>query len=476
MKICIVGGGSAGWMTATTLVRLLDDDITLVESPSINTISVGESTLGHIQEWIDLVGIRRGERDFIRETGASIKHSIKFTNWLKKDSGSFHYPFGENPTVNPEMWWRYKNTFPDEVSCNTYGQDVNLLGWIAEEGKVNMAMRYSYHFDATKFGEFLRKRYCQDVNRIKANVIGYNGDSISLDDGQEIEADLFIDCTGFKSLLLGGFLKEPYISYEELPNDSAWATHVPYKDKESQMVAYTECTAIDNGWVWNIPLWDNIGTGYVYSSKHISKDDAKKEFIDYLGTSDCEFRHIPMKVGRYKRTWVKNVVAIGLSGGFIEPLESNGLLTVHENLKSLYTLLRRGKPSQLMRDYYNFGTAGALDTFADFVAVHYGLTQREDTQYWRDIFNKEYDMVVKSPVYGIPAFAADILIARGSEYDRRGVHYIESGMGLSPHVYRLDNIDAAKVQREEYVKEYGEKVKRLPTLYSYLNQMIYSEE
>ena len=474
MKICIVGGGSAGWMTATTLVRLLEDDITLVESPSINTIGVGESTLGHIRDWIDLVGIRDSENDFIRETGASLKHSIKFTNWLKKDSGSFHYPFGEKPLIDPAMWWRCRNTTPDEISCNTYGQEVNPIGLLAERGKVNREVNYAYHFDATKFGEFLRERYCQDVNHIFANVIGYNGDSISLDDGQEIEADLFIDCTGFRSLLLGGFLKEPFISYDDLlPNDSAWATHIPYTDKERQLVAYTECTAINNGWVWNIPLWDNRGTGYVYSSKHISHKDAKQEFIDYLGTSDGEFRHISMKIGRYKRTWVKNVVAIGLSAGFIEPLESNGLLTVHENLKSLYTVLRRGKPSQLMKDYYNFGTAGALDTFAQFVAIHYGLTQREDTQYWRDIFNKQYDMEMKPPVYGIPAFASDLFIGRTSEYDKRGTHYIESGMNLSPIIHNVGNSINCLSQRKQFNEEWEEKVNNLPTLYEYLKKTIY---
>jgi tryptophan halogenase len=463
-------------MSATTLVRLLDADVTLIESPDVKIIGVGESTLFQIQSWIDLVGIRADEVDFIRKTGATLKHSIKFTNFLTKDSGSFHYPFGDEPLINPVEWWKAMNGGNQDVSFNSYAEDINPLALCAERGKFDSTASYSYHFDAVKFGEYLKKKYCKEVDHISANVVDSNInedgiESLKLDNGKNIEADLFIDCTGFKSLLLGEFLKEPFIPYDHvIPNDSAWATHIAYTDKESQMVAYTECTAIDNGWVWNIPLWDNIGTGYVYSSKHISRDDAKKEFIDHLGTSDCEFRHIPMKVGRYKRTWVKNVVAIGLAGGFIEPLESNGLLTVHENLIALYKVLRRGKASHILKEMYNFGTNRKFDEFVDFIAIHYAFTQRRDTKYWEDIFNKDYNIESSDQLtrFGLMSFGNSLFVENNFINLGAGFHYIASGMGVSPYSAEgeITNIDKTK-------KDWEKVIQQKPFLYQYLSDVVY---
>ena len=485
MKICIVGGGSAGWMSATTFVRCLDAEVTLIESSNIDVSGVGESTLGKIQTWIDLVGIREDEIDFIRETGATLKHSIKFTDFLEKGSGSFHYPFGDEPLIHPQNWWDFKCNSPKDFLDRSYGEEVNPLGLLAERGKFDMNSEYAYHFDAIKFGQFLRKKYCTEVNHILGEVIdcelgesGIKSLKVGSDKGfksYDIEADLFIDCTGFKSLLLGQFLQEPYISYESLlPNDSAWATHISYVDKE-KMCPYTECTAINNGWVWKIPLWDSIGTGYVNSSKHISHEDAKQEFIDHLGTSDCEFIHIPMKIGRYKRTWVKNVVAIGLSGGFIEPLESNGLFTVHQNLLALYKTLRRGKVSQLLKDFYNKGMNVNFDTFADFVAVHYAFTKRTDTSYWKDIFNKEYDNMGLETFerYGFILYAYELYRDNKYQHLSSGFHYIAASMGLIPFVE--ENNDSSEVEKMiDIYDQWNQRCESKPTMYEFLKENVYN--
>ena len=356
---------------------------------------------------------------------------------------------------------------------------------LAERGKFDMNSEYAYHFDAIKFGQFLRKKYCTEVNHILGEVIdcelgesGIKSLKVGSDKGfksYDTEADLFIDCTGFKSLLLGQFLKEPFISYEHLlPNDSAWATHISYVDKE-KMCPYTECTAINNGWVWKIPLWDSIGTGYVYSSKHISHEDAKQEFIDHLGTSDCEFIHIPMKIGRYKRTWVKNVVAIGLSGGFIEPLESNGLFTVHQNLLALYKTLRRGKVSQLLKDFYNKGMNVNFDTFADFVAVHYAFTQRTDTSYWKDIFNKEYDNMGLDTFerYGFILYAYELYRDNKYQHLSSGFHYIAASMGLIPFVE--ENNDSSEVEKMiDIYDQWNQRCESKPTMYEFLKENVYN--
>jgi tryptophan halogenase len=471
MRICIVGGGSSGWMTATTVTQLLEcDGVTLIESPNFPISGVGESTIQQIRGWLDLIGVN--ETEMIRETNGSFKHSIKFTNFLKKDSGSFHYPFGQ-VIHNPKEWWENSSL----LSSNKYAEDINPVALVAESGKFDSSTAYSFHFDAVKFGQYLRKTYCNDVKHITAEIVGCekgeNGiEYLKLDNGDMVEADLFIDCSGFKSLLLGEYMEEPFISYDHLiPNDTAWATQVSYIDKEKQLVAYTECTAIDNGWVWNIPLWERIGTGYVYSSKHVSDEDAKQEFLRHLqskgfDTSECVFKRIPMRIGRHERTFVKNVVAIGLSAGFIEPLESNGLFTVHQNLIDLYKTLRRGKPSQYMKDMYNSATSLSFDEFVDFVAVHYALTQREDTPYWRDNFNRSYDLVGSGNFdkYGLTAFSRELYKFSSYNNLNRGFHYIASGMNVSSYIKIKCDTNTVEVN----ALQWRSVVETLPSLYDFL--------
>lgn len=470
MKICIVGGGSSGWMTATTICKLLDfDELTLIESPNFQISGVGESTIAQIFKWIELIDI--DQKKLLKYTDASVKHSIKFTNFLQKNSGSFHYPFGD-VRFDPKTWWSNR----EQYGPNEYAQYLNPLALVAENGKFDATSQYSYHFDAVKFGQFLKENYCDQVNHVTANVIGCDKDingikSLHLDNESTVEADLFIDCTGFRSLLLGEYLEEPFIPFNHLiPNDSAWATQVPYSDKDNQLVAYTECTAIDNGWVWNIPLWSRIGTGYVYSSKHVSDEDAKQEFIKHLkykgyDTKDCKFKKISMRIGRHQRTFVKNVVAIGLSAGFIEPLESNGLFTVHENLIDLWKTLRRGNPSQFMKDLYNMSTANAFDEFAEFVAIHYAFTQRDDTDYWRDIFNKSYELNTEHSIdiYGLRAFELELYKQSSYNNPESGFHYIASGMDVC--AYTEPNSPQEDIQKMETENlKWKETVEKLPTV------------
>jgi tryptophan halogenase len=200
-------------------------------------------------------------------------------------------------------------------------------------------------------------------------------------------------------MLLGQTLKENFNNYNHLlPNNKAWATRVPYKDKEKELQPYTNCTAIENGWVWNIPSWERIGTGYVYSDKYVSDEDALKEFKKHLDSkgsdySNSEFKNIKMRVGIHNRLFVKNVCAIGLSAGFIEPLESNGLLSVHEFLINLVKVMKRGDGdsiSQWDRDNFNISCKNFFDSFTEFVAMHYALSHRDDTKYWKDISNKSF--------------------------------------------------------------------------------------
>ena len=419
---------------------------------------------------------------------------------VKPDSGSFNYPFC---TVqhDPDLWWSIQLE-RGTLSHNTYGQDINATGALAENGKVDISYPYSYHFDATKFAQYLKEKFCKNVNHIEATVIDGDVDengikSLRLDNGENIEADLFIDCTGFRSLLLGDYLKEPFKSSNDLiPNDTSWITTIPHANKK-EMAPFTECTAIENGWVWEIPLWDRVGSGYVYSSKYVSDEDAKQEFITCLtkkgyNPSKCEFRKIPLRVGRHERTWVKNVVAIGLSGGFIEPLESNGLLTIHENLIDLYKTLRRGLPSECLKKMYNRGTNRKFDEFLEFVALHYALTQRQDTPYWKDIFNKDYRFIEEREqrVDGFASWSDHLYVQPGFyNINTAGYHYILSGMNVCPWPYRNNfagapykrySLDPQEDNFPSHEKEYAEHrqlwdtlIGKKQSMYKFLKKQVY---
>lgn len=478
-KICIVGGGSAGWMSAATFVKLFPEyDVTLVESSNIKTSGVGESTIQEMKVWIDLLGIN--DHKMLKEVGGTFKHSIKFTNFYLKDSGSFHYPFGMTAGPDANNWWFKKNSLPD-TPLSDYAESVNPLTLIAENNKFESNLKYSFHFDATKFGLWLKDKFCRGkVNHIIGDVIEYKGDYIVTDSGEKIFADLFVDCTGFKSLLLGKHLGEEFISFSDLlPNDSAVSTHLEYTDKQNQLNPYTECTAIDNGWVWNIPLWDRIGSGYVYSSKYLTKEQSLIEFEQYLkdkgfDTSKCVFNHIDMRVGRHKRFWVDNVVAVGLSSGFIEPLESNGLFTVCRNLISLVKVLRRGVPSQFSKDIYNSDMKLVFDEFADFVASHYALSQRQDTPYWRDNFNKEYDIdgADKNERYGLKLYSREFFRYGKYNFLDKGFHYISAGMNFNPTMNETFNPDNVRHLCEQKVF-WNKEVQKLPSMFDYLKRKVY---
>lgn len=473
-KIVIVGGGSAGWMTAATMVRAFPEkDITVIESPNVPSIGVGESTLGQIKKWTRYIGL--DENDFIPYTDATYKLSIKFTDFYKEDSGSFHYPFGYPETESSgqkplQHWYVAREYYPDAPQTdmvdfffpgvqlchnNTFNQNKD-----GSLGNFNADHFVAYHFDAVKFGNWLRERYCmpRGVKHIAAHVtdipVNESGvEKLVLDSGEEVFADLYIDCTGFRSLILGQTLKEPFIPYSDiLPNNSAWACQIPYKDKEKELQLYTNCTAIENGWCWNIPLWSRIGTGYNYSDKYVSDEDALEQFKNYL-TSDkmviprsreevdsYTFRNLKTRVGQHERTFVKNVVAIGLSAGFIEPLESNGLYSVHEFLFQLVDIMNRGSISQLDRTMYNIQVREMFDSFAKFVALHYAMSHRSSTKYWQDIQERDYTEERGGEGFTPYHYRTNSFYQAGRKFfdvwenhnDLDGIVYIAAGMNYRP--------------------------------------------
>ena len=507
-EIIIVGGGTAGWMTASTLVKCFPrKKITLIESPNIPTVGVGESTLGQIRGWQAMLGIK--DKDFMPACDATYKLSIKFTDFYKKGE-AFHYPFGDPYLKGNESamndWWFKKFLYPktpysDYAVCN-YPQMA-----LVNENKcffnTNNKIPFQFHkhtafqFDATKFGLWLRDNVCipGGLKHIKEEIktIEQDKDGIKTLNGK-YKADLFIDCTGFKSLLLEQTLKEPFINLAStLPNNSAWCTRIPYINKRKQLVGYTNCTAVENGWIWNIPLWSRMGCGYVYSDKFISDDDALKEFQKHIGTKELDFKKIKFKTGIHNKLWVKNVCAIGLSAGFIEPLESNGLYSTHEFILQLVRTLQRPMVSQWDRDVFTSSCKRAYYTFYEFVAMHYALSHRQDTPYWRNNFNRQWSEemlnLVPSSYYGFTR----VVMERGQLYrftdPLAGIHCIAAGMHWSPtDIPSLikGNVDsdmdswkkkwkttAARLDKRK--DEWKKAVKDAPIMYDFLKDNLYEE-
>ena len=511
-NIIIVGGGTAGWMTATTFVKLFPKKkITLIESPDIKTVGVGESTIVQFRQWLSLVGIK--DEDFMKDTDSSYKFTIRFINFNKMDSGRVEYPFSTPEPIDDNRFnlWYFKKLLHPETPNTDYADSYYPIMSLVNNNKVykgkelgnfNFKRNTAFHFDATKFGLWLRDNIClPSINHIKSNVkdIKTNDDgieSLTLDNGDVITGDLFIDCTGFKSLLLEQTMKEPFISYNDIiPNNKAWATHVNYTNKEKQLQGVTNATALKNGWVWNIPLWSRIGTGYVYSDKYTTDEKALTEFKKHLkkqgfDITQHEFTNIPMKIGIHRKLFVKNVVAVGLSAGFIEPLESNGLYTVHEFLSYLMRMFERDSITQWDRDVYNYACRNTFHSWAEFVSMHYALGERDDTPYWKDNLNRNYDEGIYdlSPTqhYG---FREHI---KSKIYDFRyneeaGINCISAGYGYFPlsentlrYANKMEEFDYTPFllpikQMDDRKKAWNDVVKDSPSLYEYLKKEVYNE-
>ena len=522
--IYVVGGGSAGAMTACTIKKFFPEkDVRMLEGRDIPVVGVGESTLGPINGWLNIMGIK--DEDWMKECGASYKMSIRFEDFLHKGDGGFHYPFGKVDKFKSESLaglndWYFKKFMYPETPNSDYADCVYPSMALVNENKISdkkdilpdwsFKRDVAYHFDAIKFGNWLKENYFRKIGGriLQENIrkVHKNDDGsikcLELDTGNTIEADLWIDCTGFKSMLLGGALQEPFESYEDiLPNNSAWATRLPYFDKEKELKPYTNCTAYNHGWIWDIPLWHRRGTGYVFSDKYVTDEEALREFKNYLITKNptmktdvfesLEFKKLKMRVGIHERLWVKNVCAIGLSGGFIEPLESNGLLTVHEFLTHFIEVLKKPIINEYAKTTFNMTCKRMFRGFAEFVSLHYALSNRTDTQYWKDIQTRNYPVQEK---YFEPSGDFQRSIVEKMEinhYDTSGgFHCIATGMNWYPTSverikYSLSDItdeqlkqqwqpaiDKMNMRKEEYKKV----ANYCPTLYNYLKEKIYNDD
>ena len=399
-NVVIVGGGTAGWMAAAALSRLIADGdtrITLVESDEIGIVGVGEATIPPIRQFNELLGL--DEREFLKATQGSYKLGIEFADWRRPGHRYIH-PFGPfgadmNAVKFHQYWLKLRGLgraadFAEYNLCAVAAYQ-NRFGGIAPQHRSPVTqLHWAYHFDASLYARFLR-RYSeargvkrQEGKIVKVHQRSEDGfiESVELESGARIEGELFIDCSGFRGLLIEQTLKAGYEDWTHwLPADRAVA--VPCAHGNGPFTPYTRSTAREAGWQWRIPLQHRIGNGYVYSSQFISDDEAASTLMANLdGEALADPRALRFVTGRRRQAWVKNVVALGLASGFLEPLESTSIHLIQSGIARLMTLFPSRAFEQADSDRYNKMIAREIEQVRDFIILHYHLTERDDAPLW----------------------------------------------------------------------------------------------
>ncbi|MEM6820096.1 MAG: tryptophan halogenase family protein [Pseudomonadota bacterium] len=512
--IVIVGGGSAGWMTAAALANQLKGvNISLIESSDIPIIGVGESTIVPMVDYMRNLGLE--EADWMPHVNATYKSAIRFNDFYEKGHGYF-YTFEpmqqvEGRPIN-RYWQNHYLSDPANVDRMSFYDYCFVTPDVLNRGgtiRSLMPAGPSYHVDAGLLGDFLAKyslergvtRIIDTITGVELNEHGGIG-TLHRESGESITADLFVDCTGFSSMLLGKTLEEPFEEYYDyLFNTHAVALRFPYESPEKEMISYTNCTAQSAGWIWEVPLFSRRGSGYVYCDRYISSDEAEAEFRRYLGeerVKDLDARHIKIRVGKHERVWAKNCVAIGLAAGFLEPLESTGLFAVQLQAETLARMLSGGRNDYNVGDVtmYNRIVTDFFENVRDFLCAHYMLTAREDTPYWRDV---KYGMKVSDQLAEILRYArltfvdapvvrqifrptfADYSFTDGWEavligMNHMPINYGQFRGGAGPFEPAIaNNLPKAKLFQQEMSSYKQQEIGKLPSHYDYLRANIHTE-
>ncbi len=416
-RVLVVGGGSAGWMAAAALATALSREIAvvLVESEALGTVGVGEATIPPIQQFNRF--LKLDERRFLSETQGTFKLGIEFHHWGQVGDAYLHQFGGVGREIDTLVklhhWWLAGRLTDRGADGGSDGgdypewQDLHMARGLARENRFappgparrELANRYTYayHFDAQLYARHLRAAAeARGVRRVEGRIVGVeratgsggeSGDVVAavvLADGERLAADLFLDCSGFRSLLLGGALGEPFDDWSRwIPNDRALAAPTA-RDPGAPLTPYTKGIAHAVGWQWRIPLQHRTGNGHVFASAFSSEAEAEQRLLGCLATAPlAEPRLIRFTTGRRSRASVGNVVAIGLAAGFLEPLESTSLHLVQSALERLIALFPSRRMDAPLRDRFNERTRAEWEDVRDFIIAHYKLTQRRDSEFWR---------------------------------------------------------------------------------------------
>jgi tryptophan 6-halogenase len=401
-RIVVLGGGTAGWMAANLIAHRWRDrnvSVTVIESPDIGIIGVGEGSTPQLKAMFDTLGL--SERDWMPACNATYKTGISFHGWSARPGfEQYFHPF---PT---EIDSQTESQFYFQTRARRTGRDVwahpdrfflparlaaERLGPIAPDN-FPFHIGYGYHFDATLVGQFLRDHavgmlgvthLAQTVREVVLDERG-NVASLLTDTDEVVVGDFFVDASGFRSTILQAALSEPFLPFaSNLFNDSAIA--MPTPNDPGAIRSETRATALDAGWVWKIPLTNRTGNGYVYASAFKSADAAETELRTHLGLLDNDLpaRHLKMNVGQVRRSWVKNCLAVGLAQGFIEPLEATALHIVQTTVEGFIAAFEAGDFTDTGAEAFNTRIAARYEGIRDYIVAHYRVNQRTDTDYWR---------------------------------------------------------------------------------------------
>jgi tryptophan halogenase len=517
----ILGGGSAGWMSASYLKSFLQDDVsvTVLEAPAIPKIGVGEATIPNLQRvFFDQLGL--GEEEWMPECNAGFKMGIKYVNWRSGGATSphprefnggtdyFYHLFGllpEHDQFPLSHYWLRKKISSQTDEAFDYAcfkeppvLDANLSPrWL--DGR--RATSYAWHFDAHLLADYLcriatKRLGVQHVQgRMQEVLFDERGfiTGLRTDDGRLLEADFFVDCSGFRGLLINQAVGEPFIDMSDyLLCDSAVATAVPHDDARYGIEPFTSSIAMSSGWTWRIPMPGRFGSGYVYSSQFSERDEATREFCGLwnLDPEQAELNQIRFRVGRNRRAWVKNCVGIGLSSCFLEPLESTGLYFIYGTLYHLAKHFPDKSFTPALADSFNREIETMFDDSRDFIQIHYYFSPRTDTDFWKanrelrlsDSIAEKIEMYkagipVCQPITDVGNYYGNFEAEFRNFWTNGSYYCILAGLGLVPDSappvleHRTESLKGAEKLFLKVREEQAELVRTLPTNYQFLKQL-----
>ncbi|MBV2128560.1 tryptophan halogenase family protein [Arsukibacterium indicum] len=406
-RIVIAGGGTAGWMTAALMAKTLGRagfDVCLIESPTIGTVGVGEATIPGFVHFNRLLGI--DEKDFLKKVKATFKLGINFVDWNRAGSEYIHgfSGLGDHGQGLPfyHYWLRWQKNHPqanieDHFLASTCARKKKFCHPDPSISSLFSGAGYAYHIDAGLYARYLQEYATSrgithieaDITDIRLNEITGHIESLRLDDTRVIEGDFFIDCTGFRSLLLGGALGVPFISWQKwLKCDRAQVVATAVTD--DNFVPYTRAKAQIAGWQWRIPLQHRVGNGLVYSSAYMDDKQAQSLLMSQIDSQPlAQPRMLKFNAGMRARFWEKNCVAVGLSSGFLEPLESTSIHMIQKTITRLSLLFPNAETNAVLAKQFNEEAAAEMEKIRDFVILHYHLNNRRNEPFWRDCQNME---------------------------------------------------------------------------------------
>lgn len=510
--VVILGGGTAGWMTASYLAKAFGKQIsiTLIEAQTISKIGVGEATIPNLQKvFFDFLGLL--EEEWMRECNASFKGGIKFVNWRgpaeTNGDNYFYHLFGLIPNcenIPLSQFWTLRrqaehNLEPVEYACYKEAPllDAKLSPRMMDGTRANF---YAWHFDAHLVADYLQrlavgwgvKRIIDELKDVELNPDNGHIVALTTRNGGRYAGDLFIDCSGFRALLINKAMGEPFLDMSDhLLCDSAVASQIPHDDEKHGVEPYTSAIAMRHGWTWKIPMLGRFGSGYVFSSKFVSRDEATNDFLKLwnLKPDEHPLNQIKFRTGRNRRAWVKNCVAIGLSSCFLEPLESTGIYFIYAAIYQLAKHFPDMSFCPTLIDAFNREVATMFDDSRDFLQIHYCVSPRSDTEFWRvnrhelvlssSIKDKlaiyKAGLVVNMPhVTDAAAYYGNFETEFRNFWTNSSFYCILAGLGYYPDTplpklrYNERGIEQSKKMFAEMKGRTAEWQHKLPTTYEYL--------